>query len=223
VTTDFINGDYDYALAVILQPDGKLVAAGYIAFYGDWDFALARYNPDGSLDTSFDGDGKTTTNFGGSYDYAFALTQQPDGRLVAAGASGTQPWADGDFALARYNPDGSLDLSFAGDGRLTTDFAGGSDEGHTLALQPDGRIVVAGVAHNGSSYDFALARYDARIGGFDYNPNGQFDWLTAGEVATDTFTYIVSDGALTDTATVSITINGIAAGYTTFLPVINKR
>jgi uncharacterized delta-60 repeat protein len=121
-------------------------------------FALARYNSDGSLDTSFGGDGKVTTDF---FDYAtaYALVVQPDGKLVAAG--NTWNGGDADFALARYNPDGSLDVSFDGDGKLTTDFFGDSERAIDLILQPDGKLVAAGYTNSGGDFDFTLARYNS--------------------------------------------------------------
>ena len=142
------------ATAVAIQPDGKIVAAGLIRKKnGDRDFALARYTPDGSLDNSFSGDGKLTTDFGGD-DRAAAVAIRPDGKIVAAGQNRNGNGNDNDFALALYNPDGSLDTSFGRDGKQTTDF-GGFDLAHAVAVQPDGRIVAAGM-HTGS---FALARY----------------------------------------------------------------
>ena len=107
----------------------------------DGDFALARYNPNGSLDTSFSGDGKLTTDFGGPR-RATGVAIQPDGKIVVGRLAGGG--ASGDFALARYNPNGSLDTSFSGDGKQTTDF-GGADDGATgVAIQPDGKIVAVG-------------------------------------------------------------------------------
>jgi uncharacterized delta-60 repeat protein len=164
VTTDF--GGSDSAQAVAIQSDGKIVAAG---LSGSGDFALVRYNPDGSPDSSFGNGGTLTTDFGG-FDAASALAIEPDGRIVAAGRSGS-----GDFALARYNPDGSLDPSFGSGGKLTTDF-GGFDAAFGVALQSDGKIVAAG--QGGSSFDFALARY---------NPDGSLDasFGTGGKLTTD--------------------------------------
>jgi uncharacterized delta-60 repeat protein len=134
-----------------VQADGKLVAAGR----SNSDTALARYNPDGSLDTTFAGDGKHTTDFGGG---AAGVVIQADGRIVTAGRDGS------DFALARFSPDGSPDASFSGDGRQSTDF-GGDDSASDLVIQADGRIVVAGTAvrpFGPFPYgDFALARYNA--------------------------------------------------------------
>jgi uncharacterized delta-60 repeat protein len=137
---------------VAIQPNHKIVAAGFTGA-GD-DFALARYNLDGSLDTSFDGDGKVTTDFGG-LDGALGVAIQPDRKIVAAGFTGD------DFSLARYNLDGSLDTSFGGDGKVTTDF-GGFDQAFEVAIQPNGSVVAAGFTGD----DFALARYN-RDGSLD--------------------------------------------------------
>jgi uncharacterized delta-60 repeat protein len=110
--------DFDFlaeAFALVLQPDGKLVAAGDSCMVEDCrricDFALARYLPDGRLDPTFGVGGQVTTDFGGS-DTASALILQPDGKLVAAGSSVDPSNGSGDFALARYLPDGSLDATF---------------------------------------------------------------------------------------------------------------
>src|SRR5688572_19568099 len=125
VTTS-IGGQFDFARAVAIQSDGKIVVAGSAAFGVD-DFALARYNPDGSPDTSFDGDGKVSTPFGITTDVIYAMAIQPDGKIIAAGSSGAASVGGTDFALARYNTDGSLDTSFDGDGKVTTDMGSGVD------------------------------------------------------------------------------------------------
>ena len=96
------------------------------------DFALARYNPNGSLDTSFSGDGKQTTDFGGFDAGDSGVAIQANGKIVAVGGEFGR---GGDFALARYNPNGSLDTSFSGDGKQTTDFGGGFDGANGVALQ----------------------------------------------------------------------------------------
>ena len=155
--TDFF-GFEDQGSSVVVQADGKIVVAGYATSGGNRDFALARYNNDGSLDTSFDGDGKVTTDFAGSTDFATSVAVQADGRIIVAGQSDTGG-GDYDFALARYNVNGSLDTSFNGDGRLTTDFGSSQDRATSVALQADGKIVVAGYTFNGSFNVFALARY----------------------------------------------------------------
>jgi uncharacterized delta-60 repeat protein len=111
---------WSHETSLALQSNAKIVIGG-TAFNKetDSDFALVRLNPDGSLDASFDADGKLTTDFGGSEDYAFDVAMQPNGRIVAGGFATI---STRDFALARYNSDGSLDASFDGDGKLTTSF-----------------------------------------------------------------------------------------------------
>jgi uncharacterized delta-60 repeat protein len=135
---------------VAIAGDGKIVVGGG----SGGDFALARYTVNGSLDPSFSGDGRQMTGFGGS-DQANAVAIQGDGKIVAGGFGGLP----GDFALARYDPGGSLDPSFSGDGRQNTDF--GSDDGaNGVALQGDGKIVAAGIGRGGNqATDFAVARY----------------------------------------------------------------
>ncbi|MFH9552814.1 calcium-binding protein [Streptomyces sp. NPDC017435] len=139
--------------ALALQPDGKIVVGGQVGSTR-FDFALMRFNADGSVDSSFDGDGIVRTDFG-DYEAVEGLALQPDGKIVAVGASGAR------FALARYFPNGALDTSFDGNGRVITPGGGAAD----VQLQPgDGRIVVAG--SNGPGGDVAVLRY---------NPDGSQD------------------------------------------------
>ena len=162
VATDFGHDMRDIAYDVAIQPDGKIVAVGYAQNedYG-YDFALARYLPDGSLDGSFGTSGTVTTDFGyDDSDEASAVVILPDGKIVVAGYT-RKAYGDDDFALARYLPDGSLDVSFGTSGMVTTDFGfERSDEVSAVVIQPDGKIVAVGYAQN-ESYDddFALARY----------------------------------------------------------------
>jgi uncharacterized delta-60 repeat protein len=165
VRTDF--GDrFDEALAVAVQADGRIVVAGSSSDASGSDMAVARYNSDGTLDTSFDGDGTALVDFG-SEASARAVALQPDGKIVLAGW-GLQPIGGGccvsDFALARLTSAGALDSSFDGDGRVVTDFLPGADNGHNAAqavlVRADGRIVAAGSGvAGGISVDFAVARY----------------------------------------------------------------
>jgi uncharacterized delta-60 repeat protein len=152
VITNFGMGATEQALALVLQTDGKIVVAGRTTKNGNFDFALVRYETTGIVDTTFGTAGLVTTDFGGSVDRAFAMALQPDGKLVVVGD------ADANFALARYNSNGSLDASFGFDGKVVTSF-GGSDQAAAVVLQPDGKIVVAGQTDTGTSIDFALARY----------------------------------------------------------------
>ncbi len=133
--------------------------AGWISVFKATDFGLARYNPNGSLDPTFSGDGKQTTNFGGASDGASGVALQGDGKIVAVGCACDD---SDDFALARYNRNGSPDPSFSGDGKQTTDLFGGTDRATGMALQGDGKIVAVG----GTGGDFGLARYlrGAKVG-----------------------------------------------------------
>ena len=144
VTTDL--GGNDIARAALLQADGKIVAVGLMTT----DFALARYNTDGSLDGTFGTGGIVTTNIGGA-DQALAGVLQSDGKIVAVGRNG------GDWALVRYNTDGSLDGTFGAGGIVTTNF-GGLDIARAALLQADGKIVVAG--QGSASPRFCVARYN---------------------------------------------------------------
>ncbi len=162
--------DNESANAVAVQPDGKILAAGIHQHSGGYDFALARYNPNGTLDGGFGGDGRVTTDFAG-YGRANALVIRRDGKIVVAGHGVDSSFAD--FALARYNPNGTLDKTFGGgDGKVTTNFGERTyEEIYGLVLQPDGKLVAAGSTGRVSDTqlfhdDVALARY---------NPNGTLD------------------------------------------------
>ena len=157
VTTAFGSAT-DQAHTIAIQSDSKIVAAGYTWNGSNYDFALARYNTDGSLDTSFGSGGKVTTAFGSAADQAYAIAIQSDGKVVVVGSASNG--SNDDFALARYNSDGSLDTSFDSDGKVTTDFGSAADVAYAVAIQSDGKIVVAGSASNGGNDDFALARYN---------------------------------------------------------------
>lgn len=174
VTTDI--GTDNYGEELIIQSDGKIVAAGS----SNSDFALVRYNADGTLDATFGTGGIVTTDIGNSSNSVVALGIQSDGRIVAAG------YGNSSFALVRYNADGTLDTTFGASGIVTI-----TDIGVVaLGIQSDGKIVAAGYYYNGSNNDFALVRY---------NVDGTLDTTfgTGGIVTTDTGS--VSD-ADTDTA-----------------------
>ena len=157
VTTS-IGSDPDVANSVVLQSDGKIVAAGYSHNGSNFDFAIVRYNTNGSLDTTFDADGKQTTSIGSGTDGANSAVLQSDGKIVAAGYShnGTNT----DFAVVRYNTDGSLDTTFDTDGKQTTAIGSGAEVANSVVLQGDGKIVAAGYSHNGTNTDFAVVRYN---------------------------------------------------------------
>ena len=150
-------GGDDRGAAVAVQADGKLVIAGS----SDTDFAIARYNPDGSPDTAFSGDGRLTISLGG-VDRGAALAVQADGKIVVAGytsAGGTATNAN-NFAVVRFNADGSLDTNFGTGGISTIDF-GADDRAAGVVVQADGRIVVAGSRGAIGTTNFAAARLNS--------------------------------------------------------------
>jgi len=158
VVTDSLQSEY--AAAVAVQRDGKVLVAGPRRGPAGGSRALvARYLTNGRLDRSFGSGGVVTFGFGVRVSDARDLAVQPDGRIVVAGLAGD------DFAVARVSPDGTLDQTFGQGGRVTTDLGAAVDPdgGEAVALQPDGKIVVAGDVREPGPfeiYDFAIARYD---------------------------------------------------------------
>lgn len=153
-------GQLDFGYAAALQPDGKIVVAGRVSYSrGDEsDVGVARFNADGTLDTGFGSQGTRTFDLSANWDEASAMLVQPDGRLLLAVA-----YSDvGNFAfgLLRLTPAGERDAGFGTDGFAWRHIGSGNDSPSALALQPDGRIVVAGHAVNtATSFDVALARF----------------------------------------------------------------
>lgn len=152
--------------AVAVQPDNKIVVAGWKALVSggtNAGFGLARYNQDGSMDSSFSSDGELFSPAIEIDDIASAVTIQTDGKILVAGNAdgGSSTGWTNDFALARYNTDGSYDSTFGNNGVIATNFSGsGLNSSHDLALamavQQDGKIIVAGTSSN----SFAMARYN---------------------------------------------------------------
>ena len=158
-----LGGTYDWAYATAIQPDGDILAAGVSNAGGTYDFALARYNSTHELDPAFGDGGVVLTDFGESYDWAYALALQPDGKIVVAGVSDAS--GSKDFALARFLPNGSLDPGFGAGGLVTQSMRSlTADIIRGIAVQPDGRIVAGGVSYEdvattGPNGDFLVARY----------------------------------------------------------------
>ncbi|MBI3852831.1 MAG: hypothetical protein HY298_21460 [Verrucomicrobia bacterium] len=164
VTTPIGTGN-DVANAIALQSDGKLVVAGNSYNGANNDFAVVRYNANGTLDTSFDGDGKVTTAIDMGEDQALAVKIQADDKIVVAGY-GTIGTAI-EMAVVRYRTNGALDTTFGSFGRVATAIgSGGVDAGFGLVIQTNSRIVVAGLTVNGGNVDVAIVRY---------NTNGTLD------------------------------------------------
>lgn len=152
------------ATELMLQADGKFLVVG-VSSSG---FALARYTQRGRLDRSFGRGGKVVTRFGGSSSLAHpaAAAIQPDGRIVVAGGAYTSAESPEKFALARYNPNGTLDRSFGNRGRVLTKVGGFGKAAVALVVQPDGRLVVTGPALIERHWGIALVRY---------RPDGKLD------------------------------------------------
>lgn len=162
------------ARSVVLQPDGKVILGG-----GWNNFSLVRFNIDGNIDSSFGINGVATTIMGVGSNAATGIVLQPDGKILESGSclnnSGVVC-----FALARFNNDGSLDNTFNGNGKVLTSFNDPAiqDDGRTVALQPDGKIIQVGRGQNGMPTTFfATVRF---------NSNGSVDnsFGNAGKVLT---------------------------------------
>jgi uncharacterized delta-60 repeat protein len=155
--------DAQVANAVAVQADGKIVTAGvfqYNALAANSSFLVARYNHDGSPDTTFGNLGKVTVKFGAaSSDTATGVALQANGKIVVVGFTNATGVGANDFAVARLNSDGTLDTSFNGTGKQTVDF-GFDDRASAVAIQNDQKIVVAGT-DDGGAPDFAIARLNA--------------------------------------------------------------
>ncbi|HVK55990.1 MAG TPA: delta-60 repeat domain-containing protein [Burkholderiales bacterium] len=194
VTTDFLGG-YDEARAVALEKNNKIVAAGaaFNSATGSYDFALARYKKDGSLDESFGDDGKVVTHVSegnprqrSRREAADAITIQHDGKIVVAGVAFNSATSFDNFAVLRYDNHGRLDSRFGNGGIVMTAFGAADAEAHDLQIQPDGKIVVVGTigtltaVGNAGPRDIALARY---------NPDGSLDisFGNGGKAVTDIF------------------------------------
>lgn len=188
----------DAARRVAIQADGKIVVAGTCSNGSNNDFCVARYAADGALDTTFSGDGKVATTIGTSPSYIDTVLLQHDGKIVATGLCYDAGSAHSVFCLARYNSNGSLDVSFDIDGRVQTQIGNYNASAYGGAvLQPDGKIIVAGFCDPQSGapgYTFCLARFEA---------NGALDttFSTDGQVFTtvgNDNSYIVGIALQTD-------------------------
>jgi uncharacterized delta-60 repeat protein len=165
--------------ALALQADGKIVLAGKRYNSNDWDFSLARFNADGTYDTSFDGPSGTANGaFALPVDFsaatsdeeAYALAIQPDGKILVSGFCGAPEFAQA--CVARLNSNGTFDTSFEADGKLQIAISGVNNVFNAIAVQSDGKIVFSGTCDRlNASSSFCLARV---------NPDGSADNSFAG-------------------------------------------
>ncbi|MEJ2615848.1 MAG: T9SS type A sorting domain-containing protein, partial [Ignavibacteriaceae bacterium] len=201
-----IGSAHDEINSITVQENGKIIAAGYTDNGSDKDFAIARYMPDGELDSTFGGAGYVTTSIGTKDERANSVVIESagmgDAKIIAVGYVAL---SDHDFALVRYKPNGELDDSFGDDGIVTTKIGAMSDEANSVAIQSDGKIIAAGFTTSeadGKKY-FALVRY---------NTDGNLDSSFRNNGIITTKPGVSSNGVI---QSVSIQSNGkiIVAGY----------
>jgi len=166
VVTTSLDHYGDAAKAVIIDENNKILVAGVSDNGSNLDFSLARYNENGTLDKTFNFDGIVTTQIGSDDDHAQAIALQVNGKIIVAGY--TESGQDTDFALARYNSDGSLDLEFGLGGIVVLPIGNGNDTAHAVAVQTDGSILIAGAAGGTTGRVAVIARVDT-YGSLDHS------------------------------------------------------
>lgn len=169
------NGTSDRSHAILVQPDGRIVVAGQIQINNQADFAVLRLLPDGKIDSTFGTNGWTVTDLGTTYEFPNCAALQADGKIIAAGRKADN--FQSDFTMVRYHPDGRVDSLFGTNGIVGTNLRE-EDEVTSIAIQPDGQILLAGFASISAKGDFAVVRY---------NPDGTLDKFfgEGGKIFTD--------------------------------------
>jgi uncharacterized delta-60 repeat protein len=199
-----------YASSVVIQPDGKILIAGNMLVGETNDFALFRFNSNGTPDAAFGAGGLVTTPINAATnDYVSALLLQPDGKIIAAGTSFGSAGSASEFAIARYTASGALDATFSGDGKATTQFHN-QDRIGNAALRADGKIAVAGTTFDAATQQtsIALASYNA-----DGTPDATFDGDGKATTAvSNVFEYYV--GSLAIQTDGKLIVAGTAPNYT---------
>ena len=160
VIDHILDGQFSRVTSIAVQTDGKIVAAGFTGATAPDAIAVARYNPDGTPDNSFDSDHKLFINVNATGNRANAVAIQPDGKIVIAGSLLETSGSVTDFLLVRLNSDGSFDSGFDGDGTLTTKFTTTNSSIAAVGLQSDGKIVAAGNSSVGATRNIAVSRYN---------------------------------------------------------------
>lgn len=194
VVTNISGTSEDKVYDVEVAPDKKIVVTGMTRKSGNADLLIIRYNPDGTLDNTFSGDGIVVTSLGSMLESGGALVIQPDGKIIVM--VNIMEGSEYNSMLLRYNVNGTLDNSFSGDGKLTIDFSAWDDQMNDVALQADGKIVVAGSTDDGAfSSKIFVARfmsngsYDASFNSTGYKMidivAGDIDYATDLEIQPD--------------------------------------
>lgn len=199
VVSDFMGKD-DYGYALAIQPDGKILLAGDVNDNISTNVGIIRYNTSGVPDNTFGINGKVVIDINGLADHARSIALQLDGKILVAG------YSESDFLILRFNPNGTLDNTFSSDGIITTSIGINNDIANSIAVQPDGKIVVIGESYNDSSNgsNIALVRY---------NTNGTLDnsFGFGGKVTSDIATWdegksvrVLSNGMILLSASVGV-------------------
>ncbi|MCX7809492.1 MAG: delta-60 repeat domain-containing protein [Leptospiraceae bacterium] len=172
-----ISSFFDIVYSLAIQSDGKILLGGFCfnISTGYFDFCITRFNSNGTLDTTFGSNGIVIQDIGSPYDWGYSLAIQPDGKILLGGRCYTSNW---DFCIARFNSNGTLDTTFGTSGKVIQPIGSSDDIGQSLAIQPDGKILLGGFCINGSNEDFCIARF---------NSNGTLDtnFGTGGKVIQD--------------------------------------
>lgn len=164
IVTTSLGESYAGVEKVLLQPDGKIIAAGYAVSNGFDDFAIVRYKPNGDLDNTFHGDGKYIVNLSGKNERIYDALLQPDGKIVTVGPIFNDSGTDTQFGILRFNPNGTLDQDFGGgDGKAIVNVSASAEYAIATVLQPDGKIIVGGHSRpaDNALYQFTLLRINA--------------------------------------------------------------
>jgi len=157
---DPVTSTTEHGYAMTVQEDGKLLVAGFRDLGGNQDFAVARYNTDGSLDNSFGNNGVALFDGGSDADAAWAMALQADGKIMLGGSVYNQSTTVDDFALIRLNTDGSPDATFGNNGIVTTDFDDKWDNAYEILVQDDGKILLGGDGYTLGKRNVCIARYN---------------------------------------------------------------
>ena len=161
------SANFDRGNNLLVQPDGKILLSGE-RYFGETnnDFAILRYNTNGTLDNGFDGNGLAAPNISGfSDEHSYDMALQPDGKIVMVGTTAPTVTINQnlptDLAIMRFNPDGSLDPTFNGTGILVVRFNQVSESANAVVIQPDGKILIGGFLNNFVKNDYLLMRFQS--------------------------------------------------------------
>lgn len=160
IVSGIVSNRQDQANSIAIQPDGKILVAGFTTNENYTDCAILRYNSDGSIDSTFGISGRIIKSFGSADDQINAIALQPNGKILIAGVKDTT-FSDGTFICSRFNSNGALDSTFGVGGLVTTTSTIGIDNTvNSIALQPDGKIILAGSSKYIDTRVFMALRYD---------------------------------------------------------------